>query len=246
MHSHYIIEKASNSFFGKGIRYFLHFRNNNCINIEFYPFTKSFSIEFEIQDDFEHAIDFNFCLPLLFSFYISLDTMYFSKKEWFKKLIGYKGGNRIIGIRMFEWILWLEFWLGEDNCGTLGKKWRGYEGNFNISNFFLGKIKYSKLECNNGRIRIFVPEGYSYKEKWYIANWKKELFIRKRSRWFTDSNYRYEIEVEEGIPFPGKGTCSYNCEEDAMYSSSGVYKTEFEAANGFVKSVMNNRKNYPL
>lgn len=246
MHIHNIIEKSEHSIWGKSIRLFINFNTNDCLNISAYPLTKSFSLEFTINDDFEETIRFNICLPLLFSLYISLDSGYFCKKKWFKNLIGYKYGDRITGIRIFDWSIWFQFWLGQDNCGTIGKKWRGYENVFHISDFFLGKIKYSTKLIESGIRTFSIDKGYGYEKSFHKCKWKKELFIRKRPRWFVSSNFRYEVEVAEGVPFPGKGTTSYNCEEDAMYSCSGVYKDETEAINGFINSVIRNRKNYPL
>lgn len=247
MHFYKIIEKSKQSIWGKSIRTFIHFgKGENCLNTSLYPFTKSFSIEFNIQDDFEETISFNLHIPLLFSFYISLDTGYFCNKKWFKKIIGYKYGNRRTGIRIFDWSIWFNFWLGEDNCGTMKEKWRGYEDVFHITDFFLGKIKYSKKEIETGEVSFTMPAGFGYEEAYYDGKWKKELFIRNRPRWFTDSNFRYEVEVEEGVPFPGKGTTGYNCEEDAMFSSSGVYENEHKAVDGFIKNVLSNRKHYPL
>ena len=247
MHIHTIIDKSPYSLFGKGIRYFIHYgKYEQCLNIGVYPLTKSFSLEFEIQDDFERTISFNLCLPFMFSLYISLDSGYFCKKEWFKNLIGYKYGNRITGIRIFDWSIWFNFWLGEDSCGTMKDKWIGFENNFSIDDFFLGKITYSRELDSSGKLNFIVPKDYGYEEKMYTGEWKKELFIRKRSRWFTDSNFRYEIEVKEGVPFPGKGTTEYNCDEDAMFSCSGVYDNLEKAFEGFISSVLKNRKNYPL
>jgi len=241
MHQHYSLEKSCNSFFGTGIRYWL-----GRLSIEAYPFTKSFGIEFNINDDFGYTFSFNMSLPFLFSFYINYNSDYLLKKGWIRKIVGYKYGNRRTGLRIHHWTIWTEFWLGEDNCGTIGNKWRGIENAFHIDDFFLGRIKYDKKEIETGEVDFTVPEGYGYKEKDYTGKWKKELFIRKRPRWFIDSNIRYDLEVENGVPYTGKGTTGYNCEEGACHSLSSPCKNEKEIVQKFIDSVMYNRKNYPL
>jgi len=243
MYQNYKLEKSICSITGTGIRYWLYFNDNLSFRIEAYPFTKNFSIEFNINDDFENTISFNLCIPPLFSFYFGIEK---TPKKIIKKLIGYKYGNRQTGIRIFDWSIWLEFWLGEDNCGTLGNKWRGFKTVFHPVNYILGKIKYSTEVKETGEITFLVPEGFSYKEKEYTGKWSKEVITHKRSRWFKKDFVRYELEVEEGVPFPGKGTAGYNCDEDATYSLSGVFNSKEELVDRFIKGILSNRENYPL
>lgn len=61
---------------------------------------------------------------------------------------------------------------------------------------------------------------------------------------FLDRDFStVEIEMLEGeqVPFPGKGENSWDCGEDATYSSSGPYKTIAEAVRSFEESTLKRR-----
>jgi len=236
MFNHYILEKSRDSIIGTGIRIFL-----GNLKIEAYPFTKSFGTEFTIQDDFESTISFNLHIPLLFSFYIGYDSNYLIQKRIIRKLVGFKYGERRTSIRIFDWSIWINFWLAEDNCGNIKEnQWRGFNKCFNTRRFFLGESKYESKTVKEGIAVIEMEEG-SYK-----ATWKMNIDSWKRPRWFKKTITRFEIEVKDGISHPGKGTTSYNCEDDALYSVYGIFDNLEAALQNFKNTVEYNRKNYPL
>jgi len=241
MFKQYILNKASDSIIGTGVRIFL-----GKLSIEAYPFTKSFGVELALQDDFEHTLHFNLHIPLLFSLYISYDSKFLLGNNRMRNIVGYNYGRRESSLKVHHWCLWVDLWSAEDTYGTLGGKWRGLEYCFHIDDFFLGKIDYSTQVVKMGHTSITIPEGYGYEEKEYEGTWKKEVIIHKRSRWFTKKYPRYELEVEGGVPHPGKGTMSYNCEEGACYSLGGPYANLPDLKAKFIENIQDKRKNYPL
>ena len=67
-----------------------------------------------------------------------------------------------------------------------------------------------------------MPEGK------YPAHVKRERRTWKRPRWFTPLVRGYwDVDVESGIPVPGKGENSWDCDDDAIFASSfSVNKAE--------------------
>jgi hypothetical protein len=62
---------------------------------------------------------------------------------------------------------------------------------------------------------ITMPEGK------YPAHVKRERRTWKRPRWFTPLVREYwDVDVEGGIPVPGKGENSWDCDDDAIFASS--------------------------
>lgn len=67
----------------------------------------------------------------------------------------------------------------------------------------------------------------------------------KRPRWpFARRMVRAEIEVEGGIPHPGKGENSWDCDDDATYSLTCQARTAEDAVAKLVGSVLRDRRNY--
>ena len=81
---------------------------------------------------------------------------------------------------------------------------------------------------------------------WYKGIITKSTVIHKRPRKKIQYFPRIELEIEEGVPVPGKGTESYNCGEDCTYILSIPGDDEREVVNRFVKDVLYRREKYPL
>lgn len=106
----------------------------------------------------------------------------------------------------------------------------------------LGKRKYSSEEVCTSRVRVRMPEGdYPATVKMERATWR-----RLRFPWWplTKSVLRADIEPDIPIPVPGKGENSWDCGDDAIYSSVAPASSPEEAAENLRGSVMNTRIKY--
>jgi hypothetical protein len=89
-----------------------------------------------------------------------------------------------------------------------------------LTDALFGKPKHS-LEILSEQ-DITMPEGK------YPAHVKRERRTWKRPRGFTPLVREYwDVDVESGIPVPGKGENSWDCDDDAIFASSfSVNKAE--------------------
>lgn len=185
----------------------------------------------------EDDLKFSFCIPGI-SFYLSLDNVLPNKMK--DALYDRKIWNGLTtDIRIFEWAIWWNFRNNDDEWSPKIPKWQN--GNFNIKDFFLGKLKTESHDITGT-----VPIEVVMPEKAYEGTAKRFEVIHNRSRWFTKKWMRTEISVEGGIPHPGKGTCEYNCGEDALFSISVPYDDIPKACKNFADSVLDYRERYPL
>lgn len=90
------------------------------------------------------------------------------------------------------------------------------------------------------RVMIPMPEG-DYEG---LARIHRTVFGRKRWRPGHRVSYHTDLDVEGGIPFPGKGTESYNCGDDALCSQTTPGDDVQEAAAKLIASVMGYRARY--
>jgi hypothetical protein len=109
-----------------------------------------------------------------------------------------------------------------------------------LPDLFLGRSKYSEEIVQEQDVKIPMPE------KEYDAKAKLKLCSWKRPRWFTQKMHRTEIDVPEGIPHPGKGTCDYNCGEDKLFSQTKPNTTIKDGICDIVRAATWYRLNYPL
>lgn len=109
----------------------------------------------------------------------------------------------------------------------------------NLKDAVLGRKKYSEGPATSKEIIINMPEGdYQGTYKKYVAHWK-------RPRWpIIDSVARVEIDIPEGIPFPGKGENSWDCGDDACFGITVSAKTIDEAVSKLIQSVIRDREHY--
>lgn len=109
---------------------------------------------------------------------------------------------------------------------------------WNFKDAFLGKAKYSSEVVEKREVLIPLPEGsYPAKVELSLDRWE-------RPRWRTEVVKRAHIDVEKGLPFPGKGENSYDCGDDAIYGSTFPSETVEEAIGHMVASTLRNRWRY--
>lgn len=225
----------------RGFRWWLHWGLSQCFRIEVYWFRgPNASLRFAIDTDGENTVSGQFCTGI-FDFYYSLDSCKLALSPWFVRICGGAHLSREWEIRIHDFALWIDY----------GKAKPSYEGggdwSFHPLDFLFGRMRSRVELLFEGKSEIFVPEGFGYEAKSYDCTVRNELIVRWRSRFPFKRKYsRWEVEVDGGVPHPGKGTTDYNCGESGLQSSSGSYCDMEEAKSAFVETVLKYRRTYPL
>lgn len=118
-----------------------------------------------------------------------------------------------------------------------GTPWWRY-GSINFEDLILGEATVEdKLVGPKHDVEIPMPEG--------TYRWTAQMKQRTvRRRWTSDTFTSAQLECQEGqeIPFPGKGTASWNCGSDATYSLSAPADSVEHAIGKLVSSILRDRK----
>lgn len=184
-------------------------------------------INFNKGDD---AISTSFALPPV-AFWFSVENTYLNKM--FSKLFKDCYYGREFGIRIIEWIVFWNIFSSDWGWSSDIPKWK--DGSINILDLLFGKQKYSTETISEKEIEVpMLEKNYKAKIKMFESTWK-------RPRWFAEKLLRAEIDMIEPIPEPGKGTCDYNCGDDATFGITVPAKTPEEAVGKLVESVLESR-----
>lgn len=192
---------------GRSLRWWLHFGRNSTFHTEFYLFSGRFAMEVKIGGEAELLIVF---APVLFSLYLTLDCGWTRTLREF--LLKDSWEPRAIGLRIFDWAIWLECWAPTGSWSSREPWWMRFT--WHPLDTFFGRMKHSEREISRTDAVISMPE------KAYPCTvvMKAETWKRPRLPWASAKVTRAHMECEEGVPVPGKGTTSYNCGDDAIYS----------------------------
>ena len=179
------------------------------------------------QEDF---FEWTLAFPRLFFAHLAFDTPF----RW-HRLRPFDGkygeSERKVGLRSLGGRLILL--LGHDamgeyrgtyrgRAGVLGRYWRDLRYNQEVTLFdmdwLLGKPRHSMtvLEAN---IPVVVNVG-QWDGDTYMGTAKHTRRQWKR-RFSTKVSEGYEIDMQQGIPFPGKGENSWDCGDDAYFGFGG-------------------------
>ena len=180
------------------------------------------------QEDF---FEWTFAISRLFFAHLAIDTPF--KWHRLRPFDGkYGESERKVGLRSTGGRLTLL--VGHDSMGgwhstyrggwgIAGRYWRDFRRNQEVTLFdmdwVLGKPRHSMtlLEENIPVVvNIGQWDGDSYRgtAKHTRRQWKR--------RFSTKVSDGYEIDMQEGIPFPGKGENSWDCRDDAYYGFGGA------------------------
>ena len=171
-------------------------------------------------------------------FWRMLGLDYTSRQQHPDRDVQVFGGERDIGLRVFDGAVWWDVW-SMDGCGrSSDPKWM--RGNLDLGDLVLGRQEYSKTVLEEHEVDIPMPEG--------TYRWKLALVERRwtRPRGPTKVAACFEAECLDGehIPEPGKGTTSYNCGADATFGVSGTAETVEEAIGKIVAGALRDRRKY--
>jgi hypothetical protein len=112
----------------------------------------------------------------------------------------------------------------------------------NPATILFGETEYVSEVLEDKEIEIPMPEGtYRAKIKLCADSW-----IRPRFRTLKETILRAHIDMIDPISKPGKGTQSYNCGTDALYGMTCPADSCEDAIGEVVKSVLRDRRRYPL
>jgi hypothetical protein len=215
---------------------------SNCFHIEWYFGSRKCALtaEFSNRSFSEDAILLHFAIPFILNFYFGVE-----RADWVKSLPGigkgWQDGTREIGFSWYDGYLSLMLWCRDGNEWNRGDRWWHFKQPimWNPTDFFLGRDKYSDENLEVGTINIVLPEGeYEAIYRLFRSTWK-------RPRWpWPRHLLRGEIEVDRGVPVPGKGENSWDLDDTAIYSMTCPAATKEEVAAKYIEAVMKKRKKY--
>lgn len=133
--------------------------------------------------------------------------------------------------------LWWSLWHSTMSWDSRTPRWR--HGSFDVVDFVLGRPKYDTTMLEECTTLVPMPErAYPARVKLFLATWR-------RPRWPFPTRLRCAtVEVEGGIPHPGKGESGYDCGDDATFSLTCPARTVAEAIGRMVGSVTESRHRY--
>lgn len=163
-----------------------------------------------------------YCWPLML--WLGLDTGRRRKqREW----------RATLGVEMLH----LQFAWGVDPWMYPSRT--GWEWSCFLPDLLFGRARHSSESLEERPCVVPMPEGN------YPARCKLTRDTWKRPRWPFAKARRYaELEVEGGIPHPGKGENSWDCDDDATYSISCEGDSVRAAVEKMRQSVMRSRERY--
>ncbi len=218
--------------------------SRNGLHAEWVIGSKTFNLGFSISKSYlqEYTMQFVFAIPPI-AIYWDFTWAWLEKTKLWDKIIMYNkfsemhGDTKEFSFRIFEWTIWGEFCKNWGNSRSRDPWWMSW--NINIPDLLFGRSKYSEEIVREQDVKIPMPEKeYDGKGKLLLCTWK-------RPRWFAQKMYRTEIDVPEGIPHPGKGTCDYNCGDDKLFSETKPNTSIKDAICDMVRQATWYRLNYP-
>jgi hypothetical protein len=138
-----------------------------------------------------------------------------------------------------------QFWDTEGSW-TRGQPW-WYSKTFNYKQILFGKIETDKSVEDGGSCLIPMPEkNYSgqFEITKYVHHYQRPLGIVRDLILGPKCHYRTTITPAEPIPIPGKGENSWDCDDDAFYSSSIGGSNVEKGIGAMVESVLRTRRRH--
>lgn len=214
----------------------------NSFHIEWYFGSRKCALKAEFSNSSlsEDAILIHVAIPFVLNFYFGVE-----RAAWVKRLPGigrgWQDSNREIGFSWYDGYLMLSLWCRNGNEWSRGDRWWHFKQPImlNPADFFLGRDKYSDEPLESGEIEFSLPESD------YIATYRLFCSTWKRPRWPRPRRLlRGEIGVEGGVPIPGKGENSWDCDDTVTYSLTCPATTKEELVAKFIEGIEKRRQKY--
>lgn len=129
-------------------------------------------------------------------------------------------------------------WHAKEFESSSHDPWWMHKGWF-LADVIFGGANYSTTVIREEQTVIPMPE------RSYPATVKIELARWKRPRWpFAKELLRGDVDIPGGVPVPGKGENSWDCDQDAIYGQTALAKSIDEAVANVVESALKSRRRY--
>lgn len=216
-------------------RCWLYFPQNKTINFEWNFLSRFCHSYIEFGPCGEYDLMISAAAPPI-SFWLSFDG-FVPYKFW--KDLNY---NKKIGFSIHDWTMFVSI-LENDGCWNKEDPWwQSFSVDLSPIDLLFGKPKYHSEVLKESVVDIPMPEkSYKAKIKLCLDSWRRKGFS-----FLNVELYRAHIDMIEPIPKPGKGTTSYNCGEDALHGLTCQVDSIEAGIAEVVKSVLIDRRRYPL
>lgn len=213
------------------------------ISGQFALFYKGCGIGLQVGND-EHAIGVNVCVPYVLGTFVNVHSPLLYKyasaaaKLWPTCPREGKYITRDLSLNVHNWALWWSVWSPNGEWSSQCPKWR--HGSWHP----LGRYQRQSEELlQTERVEVPMPER-TYRGVGTLS--KTTWGWTRLPRIFDQEIFTTEIKMDEGeqVPHPGKGENSWDCGEDATFSSSGPHRNIEEAIGSLVGSVMRSRRRH--
>jgi hypothetical protein len=187
-------------------------------------------------DPVKGGVGLSLALPRVFYLFLGLDGW---PKKFYEQLGIYKSYEpHAIEISVHDQSIWWRLWSPTMRWSNTTPRWR--EGNASPAEMLFGDIKMTEEIIYTKNIEVPMPEkAYPAKLTMFRRVWR-----RPRASWVSHEGTFANVEVEGGVPIPGKGTTSYNCGPDAIYEHGTPARNDEEAIASFVQSALQRRARY--
>ena len=201
--------------------------------------------------DVNEDIGISIAIPYLFAFWLNIESKW-AKALCFKlcptkEFVSPDGipftcvySDRVLELRFFDWALWWNIWVSQDEWLSSTPWYR--QENFRPLDLLFGGKEYAQELRTSGSVSIPMPEGcYQADYEVYLCKW----FRKRWGVWpFYSDLYRAEVKLPVGIPVPGKGENSWDCDDDTVNQVSFPAKERWQIIAKIVETVMYDRLRY--
>lgn len=176
----------------------------------------------------DHDRELHFWLGFYFQFYLTIQA------NWTRKLSKIIETEFKIMFNSSPASLSYSFFTNPD----MNTPWSWRNNYIDLVRFFLGNPKYSEEVTDIGTTQIDLPE------KSYETFYKVKNRYWKHPRWpFKKKHTGIEFEIPGGLPVPGKGENSWDCDDDAIFSISMPFEDSVrEARNKVAIDILKTRQ----
>lgn len=209
------------------VRWFVHFSGNKSAHLEWNFKSKFCGAYIEMESWGDDELKFHLAFPPF--------AVWFGLNGFVPKFILNKVKHRKIGWSIHDWTLWVSLWENPD-------KYPKFNINLDPRLLLFGDLQYNSKLLKEEIVDVPMPEK-SYKMKVKLC---EDTWIYKRIKICKHKIMRAHCDLIEPIPFPGKGTMSYNCGENALHGLTTQASSIEEAINKVIESVLDKRERYPL
>lgn len=155
------------------------------------------------------------------------------------RIPGYE--SREISLSTMDGALLWNLWKDPDSWSSTDPWWKG--GILNPVDILFGQMERTRhRRLDRTKFTIPMPEG-DYPA---VATLYRSEFTRPRWPFRFGPLHMVltvgEVEIADGVPFPGKGENSYDCGDDALYSWNGPAESLEDAIGKTIASVLRTRR----